>query len=137
MLYERLTFLLEYSLLCVVKLNFPALLSFTDRKKVRETNPNEEKFSEAGGGGERPLRPRGMNPIINSTSSTKMALISNALAAYTYVSGRATFIKSYVTSHVWYTCVACYLLVISPISFFPGTERWINVGQRNADVRRR
>ncbi|XP_027140234.1 protein eva-1 homolog A isoform X3 [Larimichthys crocea] len=64
-----------------------------DRKKIRETNPNEEKFSEAGGGGgrggggggESPLRPPDMNPIINSTS-TNMALISNALAAYTYIS---------------------------------------------------
>ncbi|XP_075940922.1 protein eva-1 homolog C isoform X2 [Anarhichas minor] len=63
-----------------------------NRKKIRETNPNEEKFSEAeagrggGGGGESPLRPPGMNPIINSTSSANMALISNALAAYNYIS---------------------------------------------------
>uniref|UniRef100_A0A3Q4BIT0 SUEL-type lectin domain-containing protein n=1 Tax=Mola mola TaxID=94237 RepID=A0A3Q4BIT0_MOLML len=61
-------------------------------KKIRETNPNEEKFSKAGaaggggGGGERPLQPPGINPIINSTSSPNMALISNALAAYTYIS---------------------------------------------------
>lgn len=79
-------------------LNFPALLSFADRKKIRETNPNEEKFSEAGGGRESPLQPPGINPIINSTSSSNMALISNALAAYTYISGRATFIKSCMTS---------------------------------------
>ncbi|XP_039981824.1 protein eva-1 homolog C isoform X1 [Xiphias gladius] len=60
-----------------------------DKKKIRETNPNEEKSSEAergGGGGENPLRPSGMNPIINSTYSVNMALISNALAAYTYIS---------------------------------------------------
>ncbi|XP_034384274.1 protein eva-1 homolog C isoform X1 [Cyclopterus lumpus] len=59
-----------------------------DRKKVRETNPHEEKFSEAGGGGggESLLRPPSMNPIINSTFSANMALISNALAAYTYIS---------------------------------------------------
>ncbi|XP_036942493.1 protein eva-1 homolog C isoform X1 [Acanthopagrus latus] len=56
-----------------------------DRKKIRETNPNEEKFSEPGGG-ESPLQPPDMNPIINSTSSPNMALISNALAAYTYIS---------------------------------------------------
>ncbi|XP_033931358.2 protein eva-1 homolog A isoform X2 [Pseudochaenichthys georgianus] len=63
-----------------------------ERKKVRETNPDEEKLSEAGvvggGGGERetPPPPRVMNPIINSTSSSNMALISNALAAYTFIS---------------------------------------------------
>uniref|UniRef100_A0A3Q1BE47 SUEL-type lectin domain-containing protein n=1 Tax=Amphiprion ocellaris TaxID=80972 RepID=A0A3Q1BE47_AMPOC len=61
--------------------------SVPDKKKIRETNPNEEKASGSGRGrGERPLRPAGMNPIINSTSSANMALISNALAAYTYIS---------------------------------------------------
>ncbi|XP_019952980.1 protein eva-1 homolog C isoform X2 [Paralichthys olivaceus] len=64
-----------------------------DKKKIRETNPNEEKASDAergrgggGGGEESVLRPRDMNPIINSTPSANMALISNALAAFTYVS---------------------------------------------------
>ncbi|KAI9544040.1 hypothetical protein NQZ68_005089 [Dissostichus eleginoides] len=74
-----------------------------ERKKVRETNPDEEKLSEAGvvggggggggkggggGGGEResPPPPGVMNPIMNSTSSSNMALISNALAAYTFIS---------------------------------------------------
>ncbi|KAG7508551.1 eva-1-like A isoform X1 [Solea senegalensis] len=63
-----------------------------DKKKIRETNPNDEKSSEAergggGEGGEGLLRPRGMNPIINLTSgSNNMALISNALAAYNYIS---------------------------------------------------
>ncbi|XP_029966523.1 protein eva-1 homolog C isoform X1 [Salarias fasciatus] len=59
-----------------------------DKKKVRETNPNEEKSSETGseGGGERPARLPEVNPIINSTSGANMALISNALAAYTYIS---------------------------------------------------
>ncbi|XP_068197865.1 protein eva-1 homolog A isoform X3 [Antennarius striatus] len=52
-----------------------------DRKRIRETNPNEEKLPEAGGGGG-----GGAKPVINSTSSANMALISNALAAYTYVS---------------------------------------------------
>ncbi|XP_056873092.1 protein eva-1 homolog C [Takifugu flavidus] len=60
----------------------------SDRKKIRETNPNEDKFSKAGtgAGGESPLPPPGMNPVINSTSSPNMALISNALAVYTYIS---------------------------------------------------
>lgn len=64
--------------------------SIPDRKKIRETNPNEDRFSKAGAEGEGPLPPPGMNPIINSTSSSSMALISNALAVYTYVSGRGT-----------------------------------------------
>lgn len=55
----------------------------TDRKSPRETNPNEEKPSETGR--EREEKPD-MNPIINSSSSPSMALISNALAAYTYIS---------------------------------------------------
>lgn len=73
-------------------LTFAALFCFTfaDRKKVRETNPNEDKFSKGGAEGESPLPPPGMNPVINSTSSPSMALISNALAVYTYVSGRET-----------------------------------------------
>ncbi|XP_067428119.1 protein eva-1 homolog C isoform X1 [Thunnus thynnus] len=57
-----------------------------DRKRIRETNPNEEKSSETGRGGEHPLQPPAMNPIFNSTPSSNMALISNALAAYTYIS---------------------------------------------------
>ncbi|XP_028296066.1 protein eva-1 homolog C isoform X1 [Gouania willdenowi] len=65
-----------------------------DKKKTRETNPIEEKSSgigrgeEEGGGGAviRPLRPPGINPVFNSTSSANMALISNALAAYTFIS---------------------------------------------------
>ncbi|XP_061667529.1 protein eva-1 homolog A isoform X4 [Syngnathoides biaculeatus] len=58
-----------------------------DRKRTRETSANQERYPEIrGGGGETPLRPQEMNPIINSTSSSTMALISNALAAYTYVS---------------------------------------------------
>ncbi|XP_067338344.1 protein eva-1 homolog A isoform X2 [Channa argus] len=58
-----------------------------DKKKVRETNPDEEKSLETGREEEEsPLPPRGMNPIINSTSGSNMAFISNALAAYTYIS---------------------------------------------------
>ncbi|KAM4522281.1 protein eva-1 homolog C isoform 3-T3 [Odontesthes bonariensis] len=58
-----------------------------DKKKVRETNPNEEKPSESEGGiKESPPQPPDMNPIMNFTSSGNMALISNALAAYTYIS---------------------------------------------------
>ncbi|KAM7395276.1 hypothetical protein PAMA_006849 [Pampus argenteus] len=68
-----------------------------DRKRIRETNPNEEKSAETGrgegggrggggGGGEHPLHPPAMNPIIKSTSSSSMALISNALATYNYIS---------------------------------------------------
>ncbi|XP_019750560.1 protein eva-1 homolog C isoform X1 [Hippocampus comes] len=58
-----------------------------DRKRIRETSADQERYPEVGrGGGEAPLRPPEMNPIINSTSSSSMALISNALAAYTYVS---------------------------------------------------
>lgn len=71
-------------------LTFAALTCFTfaDRKKIRETNPIEDKFPKAEG--ESPLPPPGTNPMINSTSSPSMALISNALAVYTYVSGRET-----------------------------------------------
>lgn len=90
-------FFLQYIYLCAIIQNLSALLSFADRKKVRETNPNEEKFSKAGGRGESPLKPPGTNPLINSTSSSNMALISNALAAYTYISGRATLRTSSVT----------------------------------------
>ncbi|XP_029966525.1 protein eva-1 homolog A isoform X3 [Salarias fasciatus] len=70
------------------KLCFEGNADRKDKKKVRETNPNEEKSSETGseGGGERPARLPEVNPIINSTSGANMALISNALAAYTYIS---------------------------------------------------
>ncbi|XP_024912720.1 protein eva-1 homolog C isoform X1 [Cynoglossus semilaevis] len=68
-----------------------------DKKKVRETSPSEEKSSEAdrgsegaggrgAGGGSIVVRTKTMNPIINSTSGSNMALISNALAAYKYIS---------------------------------------------------
>ncbi|XP_072772361.1 protein eva-1 homolog C isoform X1 [Nerophis lumbriciformis] len=60
-----------------------------DRKRTRETSGNQERYPEVDreGGGETPsLRPPEINPIINSTSGSSMALISNALAAYTYVS---------------------------------------------------
>ncbi|XP_028997000.1 protein eva-1 homolog C isoform X1 [Betta splendens] len=61
--------------------------SVPDKKVVRETNPEEEKTSGTGReGGESRLRPRGMNPVINATSGSSMAFISNALAAYTYIS---------------------------------------------------
>lgn len=145
-----------------------AVSSFADRKKIRETNPNEEKFSEPGGE-ESPLQPPGMNPVINSTSSPNMALISNALAAYTYISGKATVIKScvgcyimgsdlnlqvlypitsresdinYIEIREWgFMCATCVWHVIFwgniPHFLFPETERWVNVGQRNADVMQR
>ncbi len=160
-------------------LNFPPVSIFADRKKIRETNPNEEKFPEVGG--VRPLQPPGINPIINSTSSPNMALISNALAAYNYISGdtlnwppsgkdqipphgssdplsslvenraRSSYSRAVssplrwcewrwdlsVWFHVCYMCVLHYLWVISPISFFPGTERRVNEGWRNADVWKR
>ncbi|XP_061890977.1 protein eva-1 homolog C [Entelurus aequoreus] len=63
--------------------------SVPDRKRTRETSGNQERYPEVDreGGGETPsLRPPEINPIINSTSGSSMALISNALAAYTYVS---------------------------------------------------
>lgn len=79
--------------------------SFTDKKKVRETSPSEEKSSEAdrgsegaggrgAGGGSIVVRTKTMNPIINSTSGSNMALISNALAAYKYISGKETYVLS-------------------------------------------
>ncbi|XP_017267279.1 protein eva-1 homolog C isoform X1 [Kryptolebias marmoratus] len=46
--------------------------------------PNEEKPSETRK--ESAFKPEDMNPIINATSRANMALISNALAAYTYIS---------------------------------------------------
>ncbi|KAF7230676.1 protein eva-1 homolog C isoform X1 [Nothobranchius furzeri] len=46
--------------------------------------PDEEKTSETKL--ESPFQPEGMNPIINSTSRANLALISNALAAYTHIS---------------------------------------------------
>ncbi|XP_053736477.1 protein eva-1 homolog C isoform X1 [Synchiropus splendidus] len=58
-----------------------------DRKRIRETNPEEEKAQEPGRGGVTPPRVPDMNPIINTTTSSNMPLISNALAAYTYISG--------------------------------------------------
>ncbi|MEQ2212591.1 hypothetical protein XENOCAPTIV_001901, partial [Xenoophorus captivus] len=45
------------------------------------------------GRGNSPSQPPGMNPVINSTSRVNMALISNALAAYTYISGWRVFLK--------------------------------------------
>lgn len=85
-------FLNKENVVWAVELNFPALLSFADKKVVRETNPDEERSSETGReGGDSPLRPRGMNPTFNSTSGANMAFISNALAAYTYISGGSTF----------------------------------------------
>nr|XP_057913195.1 protein eva-1 homolog A isoform X3 [Doryrhamphus excisus] len=60
-----------------------------DRKRTRETSSNQERYPEVGRGGAgetASLRPPEMNPILNSTSSSSMALISNALAAYTYAS---------------------------------------------------
>lgn len=78
----------------ILLLNFAASFCFAaaDRKKIRETNPNEDKFSKAGTGAgeESPVPPPGMNPVINSTSGANMALISNVLAVYTYISGRTT-----------------------------------------------
>nr|XP_020444153.1 protein eva-1 homolog A isoform X1 [Monopterus albus] len=57
-----------------------------DNKKIRETKHTEKKSLDSGRqGGQSPLWPRGMNPI-NSASSTNMTFISNALAAYTYIS---------------------------------------------------
>lgn len=47
--------------------------------------PNKEKPSE--NHIESAFEPEGMNPIINATSRANMALITNALAAYTYISG--------------------------------------------------
>lgn len=82
---------------------FDVLATVADRKKIREINPDEEKLSKSargeggreekdrggasggsGGGGENP----DMIPISNSTSSSNMALISNGLAAYNYISGK-------------------------------------------------
>ncbi|XP_041832132.1 protein eva-1 homolog C isoform X2 [Melanotaenia boesemani] len=76
--------------------SFKGPTTVPDRIKVRETNPLNDKPPETegeggtGGGrgraGESLLPPSSMNPVINSTSSGSMALISNALAAYTYIS---------------------------------------------------
>lgn len=88
--------------MCDVLTDVPATVA--DRKKIREINPDEEKLSksaggeEGGGGKERGGVGGGsgggagenpdMIPISNSTSSSNMALISNALAAYNYISGK-------------------------------------------------
>ncbi|XP_037100159.1 protein eva-1 homolog C [Syngnathus acus] len=58
-----------------------------DRKRIRETSSDHERYPEVEReADETPLKPPEINPIVNSTSSPGMALISNALAAYTYVS---------------------------------------------------
>lgn len=76
---------------------FAVPATVADRKKIREINPDEEKLSksaEGGGGKERGGAGSGggenpdMMPISNSTSSANMALISNGLAAYNYISGK-------------------------------------------------
>lgn len=89
--------------MCNVSIDVPATVA--DRKKIREINPDEEKLSksaagEGGGGKERGGAGGGggggaeggenpdMIPISNSTSSSNMALISNALAAYNYIAGK-------------------------------------------------
>lgn len=105
MLHELLTFSAQCNLSSGLGLTFPSVLSFADRKKIREINPDEEKLSEAGGGGggggggRRDENPD-MIPIANSTSSSNMALISNALAAYNYISGKITHHMTSVTSRL-------------------------------------
>ena len=83
-----------------------------ERKRVRETGsyPVEEKSPGAGpggavvgrgggesvggigggggGGGGGPPQGPDMHPLINSTSGPSMTLISDALAAYTFIAGR-------------------------------------------------
>ncbi|XP_077443766.1 protein eva-1 homolog C isoform X1 [Stigmatopora argus] len=58
--------------------------TLSDRKRIRETSSDQEKNPEVGRGAGETVSPPEMNPIINSTAS--MTLVSNALAAYTYVS---------------------------------------------------
>lgn len=103
-LHELLTFSSQCNLSSGLGLIFPSVLSFADRKKIREINPDEEKLSEAGGGGggggERRDENPDMIPIANSTSSSNMALISNALAAYNYISGKITHHMTSVTSRL-------------------------------------
>uniref|UniRef100_A0A3B3XD59 EVA1 domain-containing protein n=1 Tax=Poecilia mexicana TaxID=48701 RepID=A0A3B3XD59_9TELE len=54
---------------------------------VPTRSPDKKKPSDTRrGGGNSSSQPSGMNPVINSTSRANMALISNALAAYTYIS---------------------------------------------------
>ncbi|XP_038134593.1 protein eva-1 homolog C isoform X1 [Cyprinodon tularosa] len=54
---------------------------------VPTRSPNKKQTSETKkGSGNYPSQQPGMNPVINSTSRGNMALISNALAAYTYIS---------------------------------------------------
>ncbi|XP_008395832.1 protein eva-1 homolog C isoform X1 [Poecilia reticulata] len=54
---------------------------------VPTRSPDKKKPSDTRrGGGNGSSQPSGMNPVINSTSRANMALISNVLAAYTYIS---------------------------------------------------
>lgn len=73
----------------VLKLE-PFLLARSPDKK----EPSETRTAS----GNSPSQPPGMIPVINSTSRANMALISNALAAYTYISGRRLFVKSNAAS---------------------------------------
>ena len=85
-------------------------ISPPERKRVRESGsyPEEEKSPGAGpggavvgrgggesegnvgGGGRGGEPPQGpdMHPLVNSTPGPNMALISDALAAYTFIAGR-------------------------------------------------
>lgn len=57
-------------------------------------SPDKKKPSDTRrGSGNSSSQPSGMNPVINSTSRANMALISNALAAYTYISGSTLLVK--------------------------------------------
>ncbi|XP_054910495.1 protein eva-1 homolog C isoform X1 [Poeciliopsis prolifica] len=54
---------------------------------VPTRSPDKKKPSDTRrGSGNSSSQPSGMNPVINATSRANMALISNALAAYTYIS---------------------------------------------------
>lgn len=77
------------TVVCFVSLNctFLTLQPFlTEKNKFEETEKGKPQEKE----GEDPEQSPEMNPIANSTSGANMALFSNALAAYNYISGRTS-----------------------------------------------
>ncbi|XP_049613841.1 protein eva-1 homolog C isoform X2 [Syngnathus scovelli] len=82
-----------------------------DRKRIRETSTDHERYPEVEReADETPLKPPEINPIFNSTSSPGMALISNALAAYTYVSNHPE------RAALFFVCGVCLGLFLTLIA---------------------